>query len=231
MPTSARICLSAGVLALLALVANQLTASQVDPALQRSSVLGSLLAVGLMLIGVLWTRVVPLPPERAELQGEEGLLLRQHLPPGLQAELQWGSRQLLRATPAAVVLVWWRGDLVLQRGLLKQRQGSAFEPGPICRQALDKERAIHLVDLRNYPGRDEFSSLQDGLPSVVVQPIGSNGLLLLGGWSPRCFSSSDLSWIDGWSQRLKSEWLGSEVAPPNGEPASASATEPDPPAP
>ena len=230
MPISARVCVSAGILALLALITNQLTAVQVDPALQRSSVLGSLLAVGLMLIGALWTRVVPRPPERADLQGQEGLLIQQDLPAALQAELRWGSRQLLRATPAAVVLLWRRDGMVLQRGLLSQsQQKPAFEPGPICRQALDKQRTIHLVDLRNYPGRDEFKGLQDNLPSVVVQPIGADALLLLGGWSPRCFSISDLSWIEGWSERLKDEWLATSANSVDGQPVDASGTEPDPP--
>jgi hypothetical protein len=35
-----------------------------------------------------------------------------------------------------------------------------------------------------------------------VQPIGSEGLLLVGGWSPRCFGRGDLLWIEGWAARL-----------------------------
>jgi len=212
MSTSARVCQVSGGIALAATVVNQLLAPAVEPALQRSSALAALLSVGLLLIGVLWSRLAPVPPERAELEGNEGLLLRNDLPDRLSRELTWGSRQLLTATPAAVVLLWWRGAVVLQRGLLA-RQGATpgFSPGAICQQALERQRAIHLVDLRHYPGRDEFAGLLDGLPSVLIQPVGSDGLLLLGGWSPRCFSSADQTWTEGWAERLRDEWLNSQA--------------------
>ena len=76
MSRSARICIGVGGLALIVSVANQLTAAELDPALERSSVLASLLAVGLMLIGVLWTRVLPEAAARVDLAGREGFLLR-----------------------------------------------------------------------------------------------------------------------------------------------------------
>lgn len=209
MNLSARVCGGAGAVALLLTIINQLTAAAVEPALQRSSALAALAAVGLMLVGVLWTRAAPVAPERADLQGEQGLLLRGDLGEALQRELDWGTRQLLQATPAAVVMVVWRDAVLVHRGLLQRstaREG--FASGPICRQAQQRGRSIHLVDLRHYPGRDEFEPLLQGLPSIIVQPIGSEGLLLLGGWSARCFSSGDEAWLDGWAQRLRAEWLG-----------------------
>ena len=66
-------------------------------------------------------------------------------------------------------------------------------------------RAISLVDLKLYPGRDEFAALPSGLPAVLVQPLGEEGVLVLGGWSPRCFSRSDLVWVEGWARRLTGE--------------------------
>lgn len=205
MARSAQLCIGAGGLGLLLVVVNQITAAAIDPALQRSSALAALLAVGLMLVGVLWTRVLPVPPERADLQGEEGLLLRSGLAAPLAAELDWGSRMLLTATPAAVVLVLWQQEVLLQRGLLVRRSGPGFRPGPICEQVLQRGRSIHLVDLRHYPGRDEFTTLLDGLPSVVVEPLGSHGVVLVGGWSPRCFSRADQRWISGWAERLRAQ--------------------------
>ncbi|MBM5800384.1 MAG: cofactor assembly of complex C subunit B [Cyanobacteria bacterium K_DeepCast_35m_m2_023] len=213
MNSSARICASVGVLGLLLTVVNQLTSPLTDPALQRSSALAALASVGLMLVGVLWTRAVPLPPERAQLRGDEGLLLLNDLPEELRLELLWGSRQLLKATPAAVVLLWWNDQVVLQRGLLSEGSRQLrFVPGAICRQSQARQRRIVLVDLRHYPGRDEFEPLLEGLPSVLVQPLGQSGLLLLGGWSPRCFSSSDEAWVDGWASKLIDRWLASDGA-------------------
>lgn len=69
---AARLCLAAGVLGLVLCVLNQWTAPALTPALERAGVLSSLLAVGLMLVAILWTRAVPIAPDRVALEGEEG---------------------------------------------------------------------------------------------------------------------------------------------------------------
>jgi hypothetical protein len=215
MPRSipARIALGGGVLGLSLTVLNQWSAPQVAepmaPALERAAVLASLLAVVLMLVGLLWERIEPVPPERVALKGQEGLELLDDLPADLRRELAWGSQMILTATPAATLLLFWRGRPLLRRGLLAEQ---AFSPGAICQRAIAQGRAISLVDLRLYPGREEFAGLLGGLPSVVVQPLGREGLLLVGGWSARCFSRSDLLWLEGWSRRLTDE-----LAPVPGE--------------
>lgn len=195
----ARLCLAFGVTALGLTVWNQWTAPHLDPALERASVLAGLLAVGVLLVGFLWMRVDPLPAERAQLAGEQGFELDSELPEALRLELGWGSRMLLTATPAAVVCLHWRGRPLLRRGLL---DGGHFKPGEICERAQAQQRAISLVDLRLYPGRDEFNGLLAGLPSVLVQPVGDAGVLVLGGWAARCFDRSDLAWVEGWAQRI-----------------------------
>lgn len=200
MGRSARLCLVAGVLGLGLCVLNQLTAPELSPALERAGVLSSLLAVGLMLVAILWTRAVPLAPERVTLEGEQGLRLAEDLPEPLAQELGWGSQMLLTATPAASLLVYWRGRSLLRRGVLAEE---AFTPGAISARAWSTGKAIGLVNLKLYPGRHEFAGLPEGIPALIVQPIGSEGLILLAGWSPRCFSRSDEAWLEGWSRRLR----------------------------
>ena len=207
LPTPAKFCIGLGLVALALVVANQGLAPDVNPPLERAAVLASLLAVGLMLVGVLWTRALPEASIRSELSGEQGIVLSAALPDALADELAWGSHMLLTATPAAVVLVVWRGQSLLRRGLLAP---SKFAPGAICQRALEKQAAISLVDLKLYPGRQEFDALLPGLPSVVVQPLGQDGLVLLGGWSARCFSRSDLAWVEGWAAKLRA---GLELLP------------------
>jgi hypothetical protein len=202
MPTAARVVLASGLAGLVLLVLNQMTAPLLDPSLERASVLGSILAVLLLLVALLWQRVEPLAAERVALQGTEGLRLTDGIPAPLAEELGWGTTMLLTATPAAVVLLHWQGRTLLQRGLLGN---DAFLPGAICRRSIERQRAISLVDLKLYPGRDEFDTLLPGLPAVVVQPLGTQGVLVLGGWSPRCFSQSDLVWIEGWARKLTGE--------------------------
>jgi Cofactor assembly of complex C subunit B, CCB2/CCB4 len=200
MGRAARLCLAAGVLGLLLCVLNQLLAPELSPALERASVLASLLSVGLMLVAILWTRAMPLAPERVELPGTVGLVLGDDLPDALLQELGWGSQLLLTATPAAALLLHWRGSTLLRRGVLAELP---FEPGPICERAWSTGRPISLVDLKLYPGRAEFRGLPEAVPSVIVQPIGCEGIVLLAGWSPRCFSRSDEAWLEGWSQKLR----------------------------
>jgi hypothetical protein len=200
LPPAARLCGAGGVLALALTVLNQGTAAVVMPALQRASVLAGALAVTLMLVGALWERLEPQGAERKALQGEEGLQLADGLSDALRQELAWGSQMLLTATPAAVVLVQGPNQALLRRGLLAT---TTFTPGAICQRCRQQGRAISLVDLRLYPGRDEFAALLSDLPSVLVQPIGNEGWVLLGGWSARCFSRSDLIWCEGWARRLE----------------------------
>ncbi|MCP9926959.1 cofactor assembly of complex C subunit B [Cyanobium sp. CH-040] len=214
LPMPARVTLGAGLAGLLLVVVNQLSAPLPEPPLTRAGVLAALLAVGLMLVAALWTRAVPEAALRAPLQGQEGLVLAPDLPERVRQELGWGSQMLLTASPAAVVLVWWQGTVLLRRGLLVD---TPFVPGPICTRALQQRQVISLVNLALYPGRDEFESLLPGLPAVLVQPLEDQGLVLLGGWSARCFSRSDLTWVEGWARRLRAEML-----------ADAAASDPDP---
>jgi hypothetical protein len=220
MGLAARLCLSAGVAGLALCVANQLTAPQLTPALERAGVLASFLAVGLMLVSILWTRAVPVAPERVELEGEQGLRLAGDLPEPLRQELAWGSQMLLTATPAATVLLHWQERTLLERGVLGVGD---FVPGAICQRAWSTGKAIGLVNLKLYPGRDEFQGLPTGIPAVIVQPIGDQGVLLLAGWSPRCFSRSDETWLEGWSLKLRSalQELNAPAVSPPSEPAGA----------
>ncbi|MFU8885222.1 MAG: cofactor assembly of complex C subunit B [Cyanobacteriota bacterium] len=204
LPFPAKVSLGTGSAGLLLVVINQLSAPLIEPALIRAGVLAALLAVGLMLVAILWTRAVPEAAARVALPGREGLLLADHLPEPLARELGWGSQMLLTASPAAVVLVLWRQRVLLRRGLLAD---TPFSPGPICARALERGQAISLVNLALYPGRAEFDALLPELPAVLVQPLANQGLLLVGGWSPRCFSRSDLIWVEGWGQRLTAEML------------------------
>ena len=218
MGLAARLCLSAGVVGLLLVVVNQLSAPDLTPALERAGVLASFLAVGLMLVAILWTRATPVAPERVELEGEQGLWLRDGLEETLLQELAWGSQMLLTATPAASVLVHWRGETLLRRGVLATTQ---FRPGAITERAWSTQKAVGLVNLKLYPGRDEFQGLPQGIPAVIVQPLADEGVVLLAGWSPRCFSRSDEAWLEGWSQRLRTALQGPCVSTAAGPSAEA----------
>jgi hypothetical protein len=106
--TAARSAVLVGVAGLTLAVINQATAPALEPPLERASVLAGILAVLLMLSGLLGEKVLPAESTRVALVGREGLKLAEALPEPLRQELAWGSAMLLKATPAAVVVVQQR---------------------------------------------------------------------------------------------------------------------------
>ena len=94
----------------------------------------------------------------------------------------------------------WRQQVVLRRGLISQ---DPFQPGAITKRAMDREQTISLVNTTLFPGRAEFDGMLQSLPAILVCPMGQQGVVIVGGWSPRCFSRSDERWLEGWAQRLR----------------------------
>ena len=68
---------------------------------------------------------------------------------------------------------------------------------------MERDQTISLVNTALFPGRAEFDGMLPSLPAVVVCPMGEEGAVILGGWSPRCFTRSDERWLEGWTQRLR----------------------------
>ena len=214
MPLPARYVLSMGILVLLLTVVNASTAHTINPELQRAEVIAGLAAVGLMLISVLWTRANPRSAERQELSGEQGLVMVEDLDERVRQELGWGSHMLLTATSAATLLVYWRGRVLLRRGLIAP---SSFKPGAICQRAMERNTLVSMVKTALFPGRGEFDAVLPELPAVVVSAIGHDGVVILGGWSERCFTRSDEIWLKGWIERLRTTLEGDSSHPIDSE--------------
>ena len=210
MPTPARAVLICALLLLGLTVTNAGLAESVTPELQRAEVLAGMVAVGLMLVAVLWTRANPRSAEKVPLQGEQGLVICDQLNDLQKQELAWGSHMLLTATPAATVLVLWRQQVVLRRGLISQ---SPFQPGAITMRAMERDQTISLVNTSLFPGRAEFDAILPSLPAILVCPMGDEGVVVVGGWSPRCFTRSDERWLEGWTQRLRTTLGAGDVSP------------------
>ena len=210
MPTPARAVLICALLLLGLTVANAGLAESVTPDLQRAEVLAGMAAVGLMLVAVLWTRANPRSAEKVPLQGDQGLGISDQLNDVQKHELAWGSHMLLTATPAASVLVLWRQQVVLRRGLISQ---SPFQPGAITMRAMERDQTISLVNTSLFPGRAEFDAMLPSLPAILVCPMGDEGVVIVGGWSPRCFTRSDERWLEGWTQRLRTTLGAGDVSP------------------
>ena len=180
-------------------IINIATATHIDPSLVRAETISGIASIGLITIGYIWTDIKPKEPTKVILKGKEGFELSLDLSDHQKNELAWGSQQILTATAASTILIFWENKVILRRGLITN---NTFIPGEICKRAIEQQRLIALVNTELFPGREEFDSVLDGLPAVIVYPLSTKGLTIVGGWSKRSFTNSDEKWISGWSDKL-----------------------------
>ena len=191
--------ISFGLFLLLLSILNIATATEVNPSLVRGETISGIASIALITVGYLWTEIKPKDPDKINLKGREDFELSTELSEDKRYELAWGSQQILTATAASTILIYWDNKVILRRGLITNK---LFTPGVICKRALTQQRLISLVNTELFPGRDEFDSILEGLPAVIVYPISNRGLTIVGGWSKRSFTNSDEKWISGWSDKL-----------------------------
>jgi hypothetical protein len=67
----------------------------------------------------------------------------------------------------------------------------------------DKNKPVYLVNLNIYPGRIEFDYLPENTQGVICQPIGSQGVLILGANAPRSYTKQDENWVEGIADKLE----------------------------
>ena len=98
------------------------------------------------------------------------------------------------------LVVFYLGKVLLRRGILPSQ--SEVKPGPIVQRVLEKHNPIYLVDLKIYPGRIEFNYLPENTQGVICQPIGKQGVMILGANAPRSYTKQDETWIAGIADKL-----------------------------
>ena len=192
--------LVAGGLGGVLLLINRLLTSQLTDFQARSDALGVILSATLILIGIIWQQIQPLPPEKVQLVGEEGIELSSELPDNVKTELAWASHLLLTNTVTRSLVVYYQDKVLLRRGILTTK--GEVKPGQIVQRVLEKQKPIYLVDLRMYPGKIEFDYLPENTQGIICQPIGNQGVLILGANAPRSYTKQDEAWIKGIADKL-----------------------------
>ena len=188
-----------GTFLLILSIINIFTSNQIYPTLIRAETISGIASIALITIGYLWTEINPKQPTKVILKGNEGFELCKELSDDQKNELAWGSQQILTATAASTILIYWDNRVILRRGLISNEN---FKPGEICNRAIDQKRLISLVNTELFPGREEFDCVLNDLPAVIVYPLSNRGLTIVGGWSKRSFTISDEKWISGWSDKI-----------------------------
>lgn len=172
----------------------------------RSDALGVILSALLILTGLLWQQIQPLPPKSVEMQGEQGLEILSELPEDLTLELGWATSSLLKASPARSVVIWADGHIMMRRGILSGAEfapGQPVEPGSILKRVLTKQKSVYLVDLKLFPARAEFGYVPANSQCLLCQPAGDRAALILAADTPRIFTPRDEAWIEAIAQKLE----------------------------
>jgi Cofactor assembly of complex C subunit B, CCB2/CCB4 len=195
-----RLPIVVGGLGAVLLLINRLLAPELTNSQARADVLGVILSAVLILTGLIWQQVQPRLPEAVQLTGEEGFVLAPDLPQAVKTELAWASHLLLTNTVTRSLVVFYKGKVLLRRGILSPK--SEVVPGPILKRVLEKQQPVYLVDLKVYPGRVEFDYLPENTQGVICQPIGKEGVLILGANAPRSYTKQDENWIAGIADKL-----------------------------
>jgi hypothetical protein len=190
----------AGILGGSLLLLNRLLTPTLTDFQARSDVMGVILSALLILTGLLWQRIQPVPPEAVILEGEEGLELAEDLPGAAATELAWASHLLLTNTVTCSVVAYKQDRVLMRRGILGPNP--EVKPGPILQRVLERGKAVYLVDLKVYPGRVEFDYLPPNTQGVICQPMGQSGALILAANAPRSYTKQDEAWIEGIADKL-----------------------------
>ena len=195
-----RLPIVVGGLGAVLLLINRLYSPQLTESQARADVLGVILSAVLILTGLIWQQVQPRTPDAVELIGEEGFILVPDLSDAVKTELAWASHLLLTNTVTRSVVVYYQDKILMRRGILGEK--SEVTPGAILKRVLEKHKAVYLVDLKVYPGRVEFDYLPSNTQGVICQPIGEEGVLILGAHAPRSYTKQDENWIAGIADKL-----------------------------
>ncbi|MBD2428649.1 cofactor assembly of complex C subunit B [Phormidium sp. FACHB-1136] len=195
------------------LLLNRLLTPGLTESQARSDVVGVILSALLVLTGLLWQRVQPIPPEAVVLDGEEGFDLDPALPDAVKTELAWASHLLLTNTVTRSVVVYSQGRVLLRRGVLGPT--ATVDPGPILKRVLETGKAIYLVNLKIYPGRVEFTYLPPNTQGVICQPLGDQGALILAANAPRSYTKQDEAWVEGIADKLTYSLATLAIEAPN----------------
>ena len=188
-----------GIIFFILQIVNFISIKEINPEIERAQVLAALSSIVIILIGYLFERFNPKSGQKVELKGENKFVYDTNMSSTLLEELAWGSEAILTSTAAASVLIYDKGETILRRGIITQKE---FHPGDICKRCLKEKKLISLVNTKFYPGKHEFDDFCPDIPSVLVIPINEEAFVLLGGWSSRCFTKSDERWIMNWSKKI-----------------------------
>ena len=189
-------------------IANFFSIETITPELERAQVLSAIASLIIILIGFLFKEFKTTTDSKVNLGGDNIFDFETSLPTNLIDELAWGSEAILTSTAAATILIHNDGVNILRRGISSNNK---FQPGDTCKRSIKDMKLISLANTKFYPGREEFYNFCPNIPSILIVPINNKAFILIGGWSPRCFTKSDEMWVINWSKKINNLFSNIEI--------------------
>ncbi|KAL3161893.1 hypothetical protein ABBQ38_008980 [Trebouxia sp. C0009 RCD-2024] len=171
----------------------------------RTDVLVILLSAVLLLTGLQWLALQPKVKPSVQLDGQEVAFIQPGLPEEAQQELEWAWQSLRDCSTCQAVVVIYHSSCLMHMGVAKPGHNPPEALlGPICRRAMSSERGNYLANLALYPGRVEFTSfLPQNTQAAIIQPIGSEGVLIAASNTQRGFTRLDQAWASTIADKLE----------------------------
>ncbi|KAI5679124.1 hypothetical protein M9H77_10074 [Catharanthus roseus] len=206
-----------GGISLLAVLFNR-TVSGIAPVADASSSQSraDLLTLGLavtnILNGLVWLSIRPKSISPVSPDGIECQIICSYLPDFVVSELLWAWESLSFVTCCRSLVIVYDKRCILQIGYAavsasgkddvigvdvdKLMQGSLY-------QGLMKSKSqSYLANLSLYPAKSELPFLPSNTQAVILQPLGSKGVAVIGGDIIRGFTTSDQAWISLVGEKL-----------------------------
>ncbi|KAL6187130.1 hypothetical protein ACLB2K_043245 [Fragaria x ananassa] len=206
----------AGGVSLLAVLFNR-TASDIalvadaSSSQSRADLLTLGLAVTNILAGLVWLSIRPKSISKVDPEGVECRRMRSDLPETLVSELLWAWESLSDATCCRSLVILYGGKNILQIGFAaaSPNGGEAVAvdadkliQGSLYRGVMKSGVQSYLANLALYPGKSELPFLPSNTQAVILQPLGDNGIAIIGGDTIRGFTASDQAWISLIGEKL-----------------------------
>ncbi|KAL8518871.1 hypothetical protein ACS0TY_010003 [Phlomoides rotata] len=171
----------------------------------RADLLTLGLAVTNILNGLVWLSIRPKTISVVNPIGVECRRLYHDLPESVISELHWAWESLSNVTCCRSLVVVYDGICILQIGIADVSPSSGGEPmvveadklvkGSLYNGVMKSGSQSYLANLSLYPGKSQLPFLPSNTQAVILQPLGDNGIAIIGGDTIRGFTTSDQAWI------------------------------------
>ncbi|KAL2653180.1 hypothetical protein R1flu_021308 [Riccia fluitans] len=179
----------------------------------RADVLALALSASVVLTGLVWKSIQSRPQFPVALYGVECMRVASSLPTEVVREVTWAWESLENATRTRSMIVVYRNRCILQAGLAAEREdqggpefvdASRVLQGSLYKTLKESKKQSYLANLALYPDRFELPFLPPNTQALILQPLGEDGVLILGSDTLRGFGPNDQRWIVAIGEKLDS---------------------------